>query len=101
MRRHALDAIIPDADNKNLLCRHRASSVSPRAGRSRLERTAAAATLGGVGVVEGEAPLIDPLVEIERSAVEKQIAFFVDDQGNTVLLTLAVGLGIPLGVEAE
>jgi hypothetical protein len=40
-------------------------------------------------------------VEVERRAVEEEIALLVDNDGNTVLLALRIGLGIPGGVEPE
>jgi len=70
-------------------------------GRSSLERTATATALLGIGIHEREAPLVDPLVEIERCAIEEEVALLVDNHIDAVLLGLRIGLGIPGGVEAE
>ena len=68
---------------------------------SGLERATAAAALLRVGIDEGEAPLVDALVEIERGAVEEEVALLVDNHRHAVLVGLRVGLRIKLRVEAE
>src|SRR6476620_7088993 len=47
-----------------------------------LERAAAAAGFGGVGVVEGEAAFFEAFVEIDCRAVEIEGAFLIDHEAN-------------------
>src|SRR5207249_3706615 len=65
----------------------------------RLERAAAAAGFGGVGVGEHEAAAVEPFVEIDRGAVEVQGALLIDDQLYAVVLVGGIGFLVGLLLE--
>src|SRR6478672_1369668 len=67
----------------------------------RLERAAAAAGLHRVGILEGKAALLEPLVVVDRGAVQIERAFLVDDNRDAVILVLRVELLVELVVEPQ
>ena len=76
------------------MSRYRETGLHPKA-------AAAAAGLGDVGVLEGEAALVDAVVEVDGGAVEVQVALLVDGDLHAVLFDDEVLGDIGLVIEAE
>jgi len=61
-------------------------SASATLSRLSLERAAAAATFDGIRIFEREAAFFDPVVEVDRGAIEIEGTFFVDHDRNAMML---------------
>jgi hypothetical protein len=80
-------------------CKTREWAEKNRPEKSDRERTAAAAGLGGVRILELEAALFEAFVVIDNRTVQVKGALLVDDQFDAVRLDLGVLLFVEVGVE--
>ena len=65
------------------------------------EAASATATLDGVGIFERKPTLVETFIEVDRGAIEEQVAPLIDGYGHTVLLGDVVFGSVGIRVESQ